>query len=594
MNFSKTVLATILGTFISGLLVILVGFIFISAIVGSAQAEKEVKVEDNTVLKLNLSGEVVDRLETKPFDVQDVPFLSGPAVQELNDIKTALKKAKDDERIDGVIVSPGMMSAGWATVEEIRESLMDFKSSGKFVYAYGEVYTEKTYYIATAADSIFVYPTGGMELNGLASTPMFFKGMFEKLELEPKIFRVGTFKSAVEPFMVKEMSDANRLQTQTFLNDMWGHFIKGVKENRDIPEDKLAMLSDSMKVETADDAVEYGLMDGTWYGDEVIDLLMKRTGAENMDDLEVITTAKYAGAKVDSDKKLSKDKVAIVWAEGEIVDGKGGDDNIGSASLVKELRKVRNDSSIKAVVFRVNSPGGSALASDVIAREVNLIKENKPIVVSMGDLAASGGYYISAGADKIYAQENTLTGSIGVFGLMLNTQKFFENKTGITFDRVYTNPMADIGNPNREMEQMESDKIQNSVNRIYGEFINVVLEGRKDHFDDSVAVDAIAQGRVWSGLQAKEIGLVDEIGGIDDALAAAIEMAGLEDGYRLREFPEKKDPFEELLKSMNMGEVSQGAMLEGLEEEVELYKELKTMLSRDGVYMLMPYDYNIE
>ena len=597
MNFFKTFFASALGAITAIAILFFFGILIIAGIISGAKSDEEIEVKENSILKIELKGAIVERAADSPFEIPaEIPFMGGSSKTGLWDIRESLSKAKNDENIKGIYLVSTDFSAGWATLEAIRKALIDFKESGKFIYAYGEVYSEKSYYLASVADKVFLYPEGFMELNGLATTPFFLKGTFEKLGVKPRVFRVGTYKSAVEPFITDKMSEANREQTQAFLDDMWDVFLKNVAQSRGIAVEDLDKLAEENKISNGPLALKYKLVDELKYEDQILDLLMTETGAKESKDLEFISLAKYKKAPNPATKDRNrKNKIAIVFAEGNIVDGKGQDGEIGSASLAPEIRKAREDSSIKAVVLRVNSPGGSALASDVIWREIILTKAVKPVIVSMGDVAASGGYYISAAADRIFAEPNTITGSIGVFGLMFNTEELYTEKLGLTFDRVYTNHMADIGNPNRIMAEEEAAFIQNSVNEVYSTFLKVVQSGRNSFFADSASVDAIAQGRVWSGSDALNIGLVDELGGLDAALTYAAREAGLEEkDYRVKLMPEQKDKFQEILEKLSGGEALDFAQIQAIEAEMKIYRQITKLLNSRGVQALMPVEYIIE
>lgn len=545
MNFWKAVLANITGYILGSILIGLLSFAIIASIIAALGGgdEESPQVEKNSVLKIELDGVLRERSSKNPLSELDLP---GPLAAEkstgLNDILHNIRKATSDENIQGIYLNLSPTVSGWAALESIREALLEFKKSGKFIYSYGEVYSEGSYYLASTADSIFIFPHGYMEWNGLGTTPMFFKGALAKLEVEPIIFRVGTFKSAIEPFINDKMSDANREQVTAFLGDMWNHYVSKVSESRKLSTEELNRLANNLLIDDAESAVNSKLVDATAFEDQVFDHIRTRLGFEKDKKVTLVNMGSYT-KRSDKDAGIkrseSKDKIAVIYAEGDINSGKSSDESIGSETIVKAFRDARKDSSIKAVVFRVNSPGGSALASDVMWREVMLTRAVKPVVASYGNVAASGGYYITAACDKIVAQPNTITGSIGVFGMLINTQKMFNNKLGVTFDRVTTNTYADLGNPNRSMSDFEKNKIQDGVNKIYRDFTRVVKDGRKfpdvDANGDQIpdAVDSIAQGRVWSGIKAKELGLVDELGGIEKALEIAAELAGIKDGeYR--------------------------------------------------------------
>lgn len=606
MNFWKAVLANITGYILGSILIGLLSFAIIASIIAALGGgdDESPQVEKNSVLKIELDGVLRERSSKNPLSELDLP---GPLAAEkstgLNDILHNIRKATSDENIQGIYLNLSPTVSGWAALESIREALLEFKKSGKFIYSYGEVYSEGSYYLASTADSIFIFPHGYMEWNGLGTTPMFFKGALAKLEVEPIIFRVGTFKSAIEPFINDKMSDANREQVTAFLGDMWNHYVSKVSESRKLSTEELNRLANNLLIDDAESAVNSKLVDATAFEDQVFDHIRTRLGFEKDQKVTLVNMGSYT-KRSDKDAGIkrseSKDKIAVIYAEGDINSGKSSDESIGSETIVKAFRDARKDSSIKAVVFRVNSPGGSALASDVMWREVMLTRAVKPVVASYGNVAASGGYYITAACDKIVAQPNTITGSIGVFGMLINTQKMFNNKLGVTFDRVTTNTYADLGNPNRSMSDFEKNKIQDGVNKIYRDFTRVVKDGRKfpdvDANGDQIpdAVDSIAQGRVWSGIKAKELGLVDELGGIEKALEIAAELAGIKDGeYRKKELPEMKDPFEEILSSTKKKEEEVMIKNLGVEREYKAYRRLKNISSQQGVYMLMPWDFDI-
>ncbi|MCB9230420.1 MAG: signal peptide peptidase SppA [Bacteroidia bacterium] len=585
--FGSTI-GTIIGVMIGGGLLTFI----IIGIISAASGDKDVEVKDDSILTINLSGAIKEKGGT-PYEF-DAPFMGNQNKMGLYELRKGIRMAKDDDRIKGIYINIKGLSGGWATLEALRKELENFKESDKFIYAYGETYTEGAYYLASVADKVWLYPHGDLELNGFASTPYFVKGAFEKLGVEAKVFRVGTFKSAVEPFINSEMSPANELQIQTLLGDFWDQFAAKIAAQRNLDVDKINALTNAYSIRDAEDAFEAGLVDGLKFEDEVLEMLASETGKKKSDELEFITLKSYSKAADPNPKKTDrKKKISVIFAEGNIVDGKGDDDEVGSATIAPLIRKAREDSTVKAVVLRVNSPGGSALASDVMWREVILTKKVKPVIVSMGDLAASGGYYISAAADRIFAEPNTITGSIGVFGLMFNTEKMFKDKLGVTFDRVATNPYADLGNPNRPMAEDEANIIQSGVNKIYSQFIEVVRAGRSAHFADSAAVDMIAQGRVWSGKRALEIGLVDELGGLDDAIAYAATTAGLGDDYQIRTYPKEKDPIEELMKNLGGASVEQSELVQTYREELEMYKKVKSLTRQQGILMLMPMELEI-
>ncbi len=568
-----------LGSFVAGLFVVLYLISYVNnAVMGVVQSKKTASIKANTVLSLNLNSQINERSSS-----EILAGLSDNKIQGLDEIIKAIKLAKNDKNISGIYLMNGAPMMGYASLESLRNTLLDFKKSGKFIYGYSEIYTEKGYYLTTVSDSIFIYPTGFMEWNGLASNPMYMKKMFEKLEIEPMLFRVGTFKSAAEPYISDKMSEANRLQISTYLGDFWSQMCEGISERRKISVDSLNSWANGLKIAEAKDALDAHLIDGTKYEDEVLDLMAKKTGVAKDEKVKFVTVSNYLNSNLDL--KTSKNKVAVVYAVGDIISGKSTDESVGSETFVKAMREAAEDKNVKVIVLRVNSPGGSALASDVMAREVINAKKIKPVIVSMGDLAASGGYYIAAYADKIVAEPTTITGSIGVFGLLFNTQKMVNNKLGINVERVTTNNYADLGNPNRPMGDFEKKSIQQSVNAIYGDFVNVVKEGR--HYPDSVSVDSIAQGRVWSGKRAKTIGLVDEIGGLDVAIAIATKKVAIGDDFEIVEFPKNESWFEKLIN--NSKEVKAGILSQVLSaEEQKALKWARKMQQQQGIFMFDP------
>ena len=583
-SFFKYLLATIVGVFIASFL----GFLIMLGIIGAmvSSADKPVEVKDNSILYLTFDETIVDRAVDNPFsNLNFGPFASAKQLG-LNDILKAIENAKEDPKIKGIYIQAVSVAAGGATVEEIRDALIDFKESGKFIISYSDIYSQKAYYLASVSDNIYMNPEGGMEWMGLRGEVMFYKNALEKLGIEPQIIRHGKFKSAVEPFMLDKMSDANREQMLTFMGSIWNHWVKGVSESRNISVEELNRYADEMLISNAKRSVEYGLIDSLIYKDELIDKLKKLTETKDKDDLTTITLAKYIKAPSPIKKKgLAKNKIAVVYAQGEINMGEGQDGTIGSETISKAIREARRDSSIKAIVFRVNSPGGSALASEVIWREVVLAKQTKPVIISMGDLAASGGYYIAAPGDVILASPTTLTGSIGVFGMYFSVKEGMNKKLGLTVDVVKTNKYSDFGSMYRPLTAEERAISQQGVEDIYQTFIGHVAEGRGITKDE---VDAIGQGRVWSGANAMDIKLVDEFGGLKRAIAIAAEKAGVEE-YRVVDLPKQKDPIQSLMEDLS-GNAKM--MLLG-DEFVYIYKQYQqvtNMVKNQGVQARMPFE----
>ncbi|HEY0771577.1 MAG TPA: signal peptide peptidase SppA, partial [Sphingobacteriaceae bacterium] len=504
----------------------------------------------------------------------------------LNDILASIKKAKTDDHIKGIYLDLTSLQAGQATVEEIRNALLDFKNSGKFIYSYSEVYAQNAYYLASAG-KVYINPEGLLDFRGFSSQMIFFKGTLEKLDIEAQVIKVGTYKSAVEPFILDKMSDANRQQVTGFLGSMYDHFLEKISASRRIPKTSLAKIADSALIRNARDAVNYKLADGIRYKDQVLEDLRVLTGTEKDKNVNSVNLKTYAPTAEEKSSSAS-DRLAIIYASGEIISGEGNEETIGSERISKAIRTARLDKKIKAVVLRVNSPGGSALASDVIWREVVLTKKVKPIVVSMGDVAASGGYYIACAADSIFAQPNTITGSIGVFGIIPNMQKFFDNKLGMTFDGVKTGKFADLGTVTRPLTEAEKMIIQKEVNDIYSDFTIKVGQGRKR---SPAYIDSIGQGRVWSGTEALKNGLVDRLGNINDAVKSAARKANIKE-YKIVEYPSQKDPFHALFDN-SADKISDYLTKKELGSNYLYYQQLKSALQFTGVQARLPYSITI-
>ena len=491
-QFFKFVFATMLGIILTTVLFLIV----IVAIVVASSGNKNVVVAPNSVMRIAFNNPIAERTPNNPLSSIGILGFEDKNIG-LNDILADIKKAKTDDHIKGIFLDESYMLSGQATTEEIRNALIDFKKSGKFIVAYAEVYTQGFYYLASVADKVYINPKGIFDFHGFSSQVTFLKGALDKLGIDMQIIKVGTYKSAVEPFFLTKMSDANREQVTAYLGSMYTHFIDGISKSRKISKDSLLNIANNMLVQKPEDAVKYHLVDGTRYKDEILDELKSRTGIDKKKDLKAIDITKYTKAADDGGKDTTgNSRIAIVYASGEISGGDGDDNSIGSERLSKTLRKVRLDDKVKAVVLRVNSPGGSSLASDVIWREVMLTKKVKPIIVSMGDLAASGGYYISCAADSIYAEPNTITGSIGIFAVLPNMQKFFNDKLGVTFDGVKTGKYADLGTISRPLTAEEKNILQLQVNRGYDEFTKAVANGRHK---TQAYINSIGQGRVWTG-----------------------------------------------------------------------------------------------
>ena len=579
-SFLKIFFATLLAFFVFAV----IGVIVLMVMIGKAVSPEKVVISPNAVLVLETSQPYNEQKLSNPLN----SLLRGQSneIPGLYDVVRILEHAADDDNIKGIYLKTDGNPNGFATSEELRRALLNFKKSGKFVYAYGEGMTQQAYYLASAADKVFLHPQGGLDFAGFSSTIMFLKGTLEKLEIHPEIFYDGKFKSATEPLRETQMTEANRIQTSAYLGQLYGNYLTNIGKSRKLDTATLHRYANEGLIQNPQDALSYKLVDALKYDDQVMEALRSRIGLDKDADINFVSLTKYESA-ADYKSTSGDNKIAVLYAQGNIVGGDGSDDvTISSEQYIKEIRKLRLDKSIKAIVFRVNSPGGSALASETIWRELVLAKKAKPVIVSMGDYAASGGYYISCMADSIFAEPNTLTGSIGVFGVMMNLQSFFKNKLGVTFDGVKTGQYADLGSATRPMTDIERKFVQEGVDSIYATFKSRVVAGRR--LSQSV-VDSIAQGRVWSGVQAKSLGLVDRLGGINDAIASAAKMAKIS-SYRLREYPEVKQPLEKLLKSIG-GETSESMVKKELGANYTIYQQLKRLQLMNGeVQARLPFD----
>lgn len=584
MKFLGNVLAVIVGLFIFTILSSLVFFGIIGMM--AASSEKEVSVKENSVLHLDLNGRtLIERTAEDPLDLGAFgnPFGSEMTAGLVN-LKKAILEAKTNENIKGIYLNTGLVLAGQASLLELREALLDFKESGKFILTYDEAYSEGGYFLASAGDEIYLNPMGAIDFNGFSSEGIFLKGLFEKVGVKPEVFRVGEFKSAVEPFILDKMSPENRLQTQFFLDDINNLALAKIAESRGIPLDSLKKINSKMLVRKAKDAVTYKLATALAYEDEVHAKLREKLGIGEDDEIHTIN-ATDLGSLAKSKNITSSNRIAVIIAEGDIVGG-DVDGALSSDKFAKEIRKARKDDNIKAIVLRVNSPGGSIVASDVIWREMTEAKKAKPVIVSMGEVAASGGYYISAPADTIVAQPNTITGSIGIFGLWFNVQELLNEKLGVTTDGVSTGELSDFMNPTRDLTEVERTIIQSSIEEGYETFISRVAEGRGMHAD---SVKKVASGRVWTGTQAKERGLVDVLGGLDTAIDIAAGKINAGDDYRVVYYPEQKTWLESLFSSF--GDQVQLRILQAqLGDNFSLIEKIKTLQNYHGIQVRLPQD----
>lgn len=580
MNFFKTFLASLLAFIVANFVWF---FLFIIIIAGvAAIGSSTTIVEPKSVLKIDLSESIVDQPVNDPLAGFDPMSMNVQKSVSNMQVMNAIESAAQDDNIEGIYINlTGAGTASAALLEEVRDYITAFKESGKFVVAYGEVYSQGGYYLASVADSIFLNPVGEMDWRGLAMQVMFYKGALDKLGIEPQVFRHGTFKSAVEPYILNRMSPENRTQMETIANSIWGTMVEDIAEERNLSIDSLNMFATDLSAMMAEDALANRMVDGLKYEDEVEDILREKLELDADEDITFVTLGEYIAANPYT-PTYSDNKIEVIYAEGQIVQGASEQGTLGSTTLADQLAEARLDEEVKAVVLRVNSPGGSALASEVIWREMELLRQQKPVIVSMGDYAASGGYYISAPADAIIANATTLTGSIGVFGLMFNAEKALNNKLGITIDVAKTNPSADMGMPFRAVSSTERSKIMRSIEQVYSTFVNHVADGRNMTFD---SVDAIGQGRVWTGNDGNRIGLVDEIGGLKYAIAVAADKAECLDDYMVRESMGEPTGLAALLSSLE-AHISDRKMRKEMGAMYDEYRSLRALMENEGVQAL--------
>ncbi|MBK5194680.1 MAG: signal peptide peptidase SppA [Proteiniphilum sp.] len=588
-DFLKIMLASALGFIIASIIFSLIAMIFffgaMGSMVGSLSSEK-FTLQDNSVLNLRLNGPITERTpEEDPFTSLISPDI--PTAMGLNDIVSAIRKAKNNEKINGIYLDSRMMSASMATLAEIRRELESFKESGKFIVSYADTYTQTGYYLASLADKVAINPEGNLDLHGLASTPIFFKDALDKLGIEMQIFKVGTYKSAVEPFTQNEMSEANREQVTSFLHDAWSFLRGDIAESRSLTPQDIDMLANQMPLmQTTDFLLSANLVDTLLYETEMKDYLRSLL---DLDEDKKIPSATVANMKSVTMKTVKKtdNTIGILYAEGNIVSGSGSA-NIQDKYMVNQIEKLKDDEDIKAVVFRINSGGGSAYASEQIWKAITDLKAEKPVVVSMGDMAASGGYYIACNADKIVAQPTTLTGSIGIFGAIPNLEGLTK-KIGVHTDVVKTNEFSDFGNITRPFNDQERQMLQKMIERGYDLFLTRCAEGRNMPKD---SLSLYAEGRVWTGNQAREIGLVDELGGIEKAIEIAAEMANLGKSYVVFEYPKMRSRIDELLNPAKE-DLAARTLKEYLGESYELFMILKDIKEQDYIQARIPFNLNI-
>lgn len=585
-QFLKFTLATIVGIIITTLLGILILFGIVGAIAGSKESVTELK--PNSVYEIKLEGNLIDRSEDDPFSaaLAEAMGTSSEKTMGLDDLLANIEKAKNDANIVGIYLNGGSLSGGFASFKEIRNALLDFKKAGKFIVAYADNYSQKDYYLVSVANKILINPQGMLELKGLSAQTMFFKNTLDKLGIEMQIVKVGTYKSAVEPLITTKMSDANREQVTVYMGSIWKTFLTEVSAARKISVEKLNAYADEMMMfQPTEKAKQYGLVDGLAYTNEADSIL--KSFVKGLEKDKDVTFVKHSAmTKLPDTSKYDKNKVAVIYAVGEITDADG--EGIVARDLVKTINEVAKDSAVKAVVLRVSSPGGSAYASEQIWHALNILKANKTLIVSMGDYAASGGYYISCMADNIVAQPNTITGSIGIFGVIPNISGLNE-KLGLTYDGVKTNKMSDAITVNRKFTPEEHNLMQNYVNRGYELFVKRCADGRKMKTEQ---IKAIAEGRVWTGEDAIKNGLVDKIGGLNDAIALAVAKANLKT-YNVSEYP-KKETFESKFMKSFGDDVEARFLKAQLGEQYKLFKQVRNLDKINGIQARLPYDLNIQ
>ena len=587
-DFLKMTFATVTGLLVTGFILIMLGTMSLIGMLMSS--DTEIKVANNSILKIDLNGVITERYAASPFDEL---FMDDAQPTGLDDIIEGIKKAKNNDKIKGIYLNAGMLSCGTASLQEIRNTLLDFKTSGKFIVAYGGSYTQGAYYLASVADKVIANPSGNLAWHGVATNTIFLKEVLKKVGVEMQIFRVGSYKSAVEPFIASEMSPANREQSIAFASSIWNQMVSDVAASRNITAEKLNELADqNMDFQEADLYVQNGLVDTLMYKDQVLTYLKMLTGTSNGDKLATLSISNMKNVP-NTVKNSSSNTIAVYYACGEIDNMSStslSDEGINSEKVILDLRKLREDKNIKAVVLRVNSPGGSAYGSEQIWREVALLKEAKPVVVSMGDYAASGGYYISCTADWIVAEPTTLTGSIGIFGMIPDVSGLVKGKLGITVDGVKTNKLADLGRMDRPFNEDERALIQNMVNNGYELFTKRCSEGRNIQIDE---LKKIAGGRVWTGSMAKELKLVDQLGGLDDAIAVAAKRANL-DGYRTINYPATKDKFSALLDMAKPEKYIQSQLHETMGDYFHIFQWIKNLNNMDRVQARLPFELDIK
>ena len=589
-DFLKFTLATVTGIILSSIVLFIIGMVTLFGIMAASDTETIVK--KNSVMILDLNGTLVERTQEDPLGILSQLFNDDSNTYGLDDILSSIKKAKENEDIKGIYLQANSLGTSYASLQEIRNALLDFKESGKFVIAYADSYTQGLYYLSSAADKVLLNPKGMIEWRGIASTPLFYKDLLQKIGVEMQIFKVGTYKSAVEPFIATEMSPANREQVTTFISSIWSQVTEGVSASRNIPVDSLKAYADRMLMfYPAEESVRCGLADTLVYRNDVRDYLKRLVDIDEDDNLSLLGLGDMINVRKNVPKDKSGNIIAVYYASGEITDYPGSatsEEGIVGSKVIRDLRKLKDNDDVKAVVLRVNSPGGSAFAEQ-IWYAVKELKTKKPVIVSMGDYAASGGYYISCGADTIVAEPTTLTGSIGIFGMVPNVKELTD-KIGLSYDVVKTNKYADFGNIMRPFSEGEKALLQMMVAEGYDTFITRCAEGRHTTKE---AIEKIAEGRVWTGEAAKELGLVDELGGIDKALDIAVAKARV-GGYTIVSYPEKKDVLSSLLDTKPTNYVESQLLKSKLGEYYRQFGLLTNLKEQSMIQARVPFELNIK
>ena len=590
-DFLKFTLATVTGIILSSIVLFIIGMVTLFGIMAASDTETIVK--KNSVMILDLNGTLVERTQEDPLGILSQLFNDDSNTYGLDDILSSIKKAKENEDIKGIYLQANSLGTSYASLQEIRNALLDFKESGKFVIAYADSYTQGLYYLSSAADKVLLNPKGMIEWRGIASTPLFYKDLLQKIGVEMQVFKVGTYKSAVEPFTATEMSPANREQVTTFISSIWSQVTEGVSASRNIPVDSLKAYADRMLMfYPAEESVRCGLADTLVYRNDVRDYLKRLVDIDEDDNLSLLGLGDMINVRKNVPKDKSGSIIAVYYASGEITDYPGSatsEEGIVGSKVIRDLRKLKDNDDVKAVVLRVNSPGGSAFASEQIWYAVKELKTKKPVIVSMGDYAASGGYYISCGADTIVAEPTTLTGSIGIFGMVPNVKELTD-KIGLSYDVVKTNKYTDFGNIMRPFSEGEKVLLQMMVAEGYDTFITRCAEGRHTTKE---AIEKIAEGRVWTGEAAKELGLVDELGGIDKALDIAIAKARV-GGYTIVSYPEKKDVLSSLLDTKPTNYVESQLLKSKLGEYYRQFGLLTNLKEQSMIQARVPFELNIK